>query len=69
MLTAVFDSTLAYENVGVIRMLRRHLQNAMLSGTVLVPGVLFAQPPGGGPPGGPQGGTRGGPPMEMILIV
>lgn len=50
-------------------MLRRHLQYAMLSGTVLVPGVLFAQPPGGGPPGGPQGGTRGGPPMEMILIV
>ena len=49
-------------------MFHRNLQCVIFSGIIMVPGVLFAQPPGrGGPPGGPQGGPRGGPPTEMIL--
>lgn len=45
-------------------MFRRSIQCAICSGIVMVPSLLFAQPPGRG---GPQGGRRGGPPTEMIL--
>ncbi|WP_286177861.1 EF-hand domain-containing protein [Stieleria mannarensis] len=45
-------------------MIRRSVQCAVFSGIILVPGLLFAQPPGRG---GQQGGMRGGPPTEMIF--
>ncbi|QDT03993.1 hypothetical protein K227x_23790 [Rubripirellula lacrimiformis] len=45
-------------------MIRPTVQCVIFSGIIMVPGFLFAQPPGRG---GPPAGMRGGPPPEMIL--
>lgn len=45
-------------------MFRRNLQCVIFSGIIVVPALVFAQPPGRG---GAPGGMRGGPPTEMIL--
>lgn len=48
----------------------RIFQMLAFAGAIVVPGILFAQPPGrGGPPGGQQGGMWGGPPMQMIMQI
>ncbi len=44
-------------------MFLRNLQWVIVSGIIMVPGLLFAQPPGG------RGGPPGSPPTEMILQI